>query len=133
MSADWPASLPDLIVGYSGKRPVSYLEDSMDAGDVKRRPQFTTLNRKTYTCTIQLLQDPTAEPPVTQYDDFWIFYDETIAQGALPFTWQNPITSQPEEYLFDSQADLTEADLTGGPDANGKFTVAISFGIRTNP
>lgn len=92
-NAVWPVTLPQtlLLDGFQLAMPEDYAATPMDVGPGKRR-----LRDVAYTYPVQGSMHLTRDQVAT----FRTFYLDTIARGALPFDWTDPLTGTAETYLF---------------------------------
>lgn len=81
----WPVSLPQLVLrdGYAETEPDVIRRTEMDEGPAKQRPRFTVGIRP---FLVQLEMD------LDQVAIFETFYEATLKDGSLPFTWKHPRT-----------------------------------------
>ena len=81
----WPVGLPQIPLrdGYAETEPNVIKRTDMDEGPAKQRPRFTVGIRP---FLVQLEMD------IDQVAIFQTFYETTLKDGALPFTWKHPRT-----------------------------------------
>mgnify|MGYP000884912405 FL=1 len=81
----WPVGLPQIPLrdGYVETEPNVIKRTDMDEGPAKQRPRFTVGIRP---FLVQLEMD------LDQVAIFETFYEDTLKDGTLPFTWKHPRT-----------------------------------------
>jgi len=89
----WPASLPQepLAQGFSERAPNTLIRTTMEAGPPKARRRFTAGVRN-IECQLRLTPAQTATLD--------LFFDTTIAGGALSFDWKHPRDGAPATFRF---------------------------------
>lgn len=81
----WPATLPQtLLTGVTRKRQSGKVRSQMDTGPAKQRARFTAV---TYDFSGSAVTMTGAQLAI-----FEAFYSDDLGQGALSFTWKDPIT-----------------------------------------
>lgn len=92
--ATWPSSLPQCVM--SAARAFQYQDGAIrsqpDTGPIKARPRFTAVMKIYQIATKHLTADKLAT-----FEDF---YETTLGNGALEFTWTDPVTGDPAQCQF---------------------------------
>lgn len=92
MTAAWPASLPQSpFLPVTDQRQTAVVRTSMDAGPPKMRRRFTAAVRQ---ITLGMFLTG-AERAV-----FDAFFATTLEEGALPFTWTDPVDDSSVDLRF---------------------------------
>jgi hypothetical protein len=89
----WPATLPQypLIAGYARTQQPQTVRTEMDAGPAYVRRRFTAAS--TYFSESTIVD-------AAQRATFWEFFNTTLAGGALPFSWKDPVTAAAGIFRF---------------------------------
>ena len=110
----WPTTLPQalLLSGYGQKAADVVLRTGMDIGPAKVRRRASAgvepvEGKQIYTST--------------ELGYLRTFYDTTLLNGALRFSWKDPITKSSEELRFTKPPAWTAVE--------GKYQVALSLEI----
>lgn len=84
MAIDWPITLPELPLhdGYSAQQQSGVIKDDRYSGKINRRRRFTATS-KFHNVDVVLTK--------TEYLIFLNFFNISIAGGAIPFVYKNPI------------------------------------------
>jgi hypothetical protein len=118
-NAVWPAELPQvpLVQGYTRKPQAARVRSAVDAGPAKVRRRFTAKVRNvTYLITVNK----------EQWAIFWNFYDNTLAQGSLPFDWIDGVSGDPATLRF-GEDEPSEAPANGNEP--GYLTITMPLEI----
>lgn len=105
----WPVGLPqDVLKGYRrGGAINAVIASPVSLGKPKTRPRYTSAPRR---LDVTVMLDSRAE--VATWETFWF---ETIAYGALPFDWVDPLDESTVTFQIDpGKLDSVEAVHTGG-------------------
>jgi len=95
----WPASLPQsLLYDLTEKRQPGKVRSPMDTGPAKQRARFTAVTKQ-YDGGLILTQ--------AQLATFRTFYETTIGQGAVAFTWIDPFTDVSASLRFYDEPEIT--------------------------
>jgi hypothetical protein len=91
--ANWPAALPQLPTpgGYKEEPSSGMVRTTMDAGPAKRRRRISAAPKKMHE-----VYEMTSAQLVT----FEEFYNDTLLDGSLTFTKNNPRTGVSSTYAF---------------------------------
>lgn len=93
--ADWPATLPDLqMLGLTEQRQDGRLRSPMETGRAKTRRRFTAV---VVNYNIPIIFTGAQKMIL---DDF---FATTLAEGSLPFVWENPVDDTTVEMLIRQQ------------------------------
>jgi hypothetical protein len=104
----WPGGLPqNQFIAVADERQKGALRTAMDAGPAKMRRRFSAVVRAII-CPIEMTG--------TQKGIFDTFFNTTLAEGALPFTWSDPATDATQNYRFTAPPKFT-LDVGGEPGA----------------
>lgn len=89
----WPATLPQYVLqdGYAEPEPDVIRRTEMDEGPAKQRPRCTVGIRPF------LMQ---IEVDLDQVAIFQTFYEDTLKDGTLPFSWKHPRTQVNTNFRF---------------------------------
>lgn len=92
----WPVGLPQIPLreGYSESEPDVIKRTDMDEGPAKQRPRFTVGIRP---FRVQVEMD------LDQVATFQTFYEDTLKDGTIPFTWKHPRTQVNTDFRFVGQ------------------------------
>ena len=92
----WPVGLPQLVLrdGYAETEPDVIRRTEMDEGPAKQRPRFTVGIRP---FLVQI------EVDVDQVATFQTFYEDTLKDGTIPFSWKHPRTQVNTDFRFVGQ------------------------------
>lgn len=92
----WPVGLPQLVLrdGYAETEPDVIRRTEMDEGPAKQRPRFTVGIRP---FLVQI------EVDVDQVAIFQTFYEDTLKDGTIPFSWKHPRTQVNTDFRFIGQ------------------------------
>lgn len=92
----WPVGLPQLVLrdGYAETEPDVIRRTEMDEGPAKQRPRFTVGIRP---FLVQI------EVDVDQVAIFQTFYEDTLEDGTIPFSWKHPRTQVNTDFRFVGQ------------------------------
>jgi hypothetical protein len=92
----WPASLPQcpILDAFDEQPQQSTVLFSPETGPAKIRRRAT---EKAWICALIFKMNN------TQVDTFNVFYETILEDGALPFTWQHPVTKVAYTWLFKSK------------------------------
>jgi len=95
--AAWPSTLPQcpILTGWDETPQTNVATFSPEVGPPKYRRRSTA---KAW------LSDTTWRMTSAQVATFKTFYETTIADGSLPFTWAHPITKVTYNWCFTKQA-----------------------------
>lgn len=95
MAQPWPVSLQEKLnaSGFGIDYGDSLVRSDMDVGLAKVRNRYTK-GIDTYTASIYV--------DITDVLIFESFYKDTLVNGALPFTFNDPITQIPTDFRFRS-------------------------------
>jgi hypothetical protein len=118
-NAVWPAELPEypLVQGYTRKPQAARVRSAVDAGPAKVRRRFTAKVRNvTYLVTLTK----------AQLAIFWDFYDNTLAEGSLPFNWVDGVTGAPAVLRF---ADDEPSEAPANGNEPGYLTISMPLEI----
>lgn len=97
---NWPATLPNMeLSGFALTGPANVLRTPMDAGPAKQRRRFTSGPRPV---TGRVTLDS------VQIDEFTDFYRNSLLDGALRFSWTDPLTGDPAEFRFTAPYEATK-------------------------
>lgn len=93
-AATWPATIPQcpILNGFSEQKQVNVVAFSPDVGPPKMRRRSTTAWWQT-SVAYRMTR--------TQLTTFNTFYETTIQDGSLPFTWKHPILQTNFDWVFD--------------------------------
>lgn len=93
MAAVWPPSLPQrqLVDGYEETLPNIVVRTQMEAGAAKVRRRYTAAVTPVR-CNVVLT--------AAQAETLRTFFVDTVAGGALPFDWVNPLSNAAATYRF---------------------------------
>lgn len=117
MPETWPASVPatPLREGYERQGGNNVIRSRNDRGKVKQRRRFTTAV-DTVSASFRWTD--------AQFDTFMTWLGDTLGDGALSFTWTEPVTGTSyEARIPNGRAAVTSKP---GPGAN----VTVSFPIE---
>lgn len=123
--ATWPASLPQKqFLGLTERDQDAVLRTAMDAGPPTRRNRFTSITRE-------------VNVPIvvtgTQKQTFDTFFRTTLANGALEFDWEDPVTDATVSFAFRSPPRWTltrGGDPSGDPTADRIWTATLELEIQ---
>ena len=92
----WPVGLPQIPLrdGYAETEPDVIRRTEMDEGPAKQRPRFTVGIRP---FLVQI------EVDVDQVTTFQTFYEDTLKDGTIPFSWKHPRTQVNTDFRFIGQ------------------------------
>lgn len=92
----WPVSLPQLVLrdGYAETEPDVIRRTEMDEGPAKQRPRFT-VGIRPFLVQVEL--------DVDQVVIFQTFYEDTLKDGTIPFSWKHPRTQVNTDFRFVGQ------------------------------
>jgi hypothetical protein len=95
-SVSWPASLPQcpILDAFEEQPQPSDVSFSPEAGPSKIRRRATA---KAWICALIFKMTN------AQVNTFNLFYETTLEDGALPFTWEHPVTKVTYIWLFKSE------------------------------
>lgn len=95
-TAAWPATLPQcpILNGFSEQRQRNLAFFDPDVGPPKIRRRSTAVG---------VLTNLAFRMTTTQLAAFNTFFETTISDGSLPFTWAHPITKVSYTWMFDPQ------------------------------
>lgn len=115
--ATWPATIPqEPVAGGWDEVPDNNLAKfAPEVGREKRRRRYTGAGS-----TAQARFSMTD----AQYATLLAFYRDDCKDGALPFTWDHPVTGETREWLFDSPPRATD-----DPQAYLAKIVTMTFGM----
>ena len=93
MTAAWPSTLPQCpnLNDFSEERQPNTIAFAPDVGTPKMRRRSTAVSTKT-TVAFRMT--------TAQRAAFNTFYETTIVDGTLPFTWAHPITKVSYTWVF---------------------------------
>lgn len=93
MAQAWPAGLQELLseANFGIQDQDTVIRSEMDVGYAKVRRRFTK-GISTFSGSIYLTTD--------EYTLFKDFFDTTLNGGAIPFTYNHPITQVPSDFRF---------------------------------
>jgi len=93
MTAAWPSTLPQcpILQSFSEERQLNTIAFNPDVGTPKTRRRSTAVS----TLTGVGFKFTTA-----QRATFNTFFETTLADGTLPFTWAHPITKVSYTWMF---------------------------------
>ena len=95
MTASWPGSLPQKpLLGFTEQRQRNLAMFSPDVGPPKMRRRSTAVPVNS-SITLKLTD--------TQLATFDLFFEVTLADGTLPFTWPHPRTGINYSWIFSPQ------------------------------
>jgi hypothetical protein len=92
MTAAWPGTIPQKpLVGFAEQRQRNVASFNPDVGEpkVRRRSTAVTIN-----CNAQFIMTD------LQLVDFITFFETTLSDGTLPFTWAHPRTGVTYTWMF---------------------------------
>jgi len=109
--ATWPASLPQtlLLEGLSRTRQPGRIRSQTDTGPAKQRARFTA--------TAKSFDGVQVNMTGAQLTTFYTFYETTLGQGAVGFTWIDPITDASATLRFKGEPSETMLVPDATPDA----------------
>lgn len=117
--SSWPVSLQQKlnVAGFTKTKGNARVATDMDVGPAKVRNRYTKL-WDIYSCEILL---------DNQFDEvatFETFYETTLGNGSLPFTFNDPFTGDPTSFRF-----VPGADPDISPTGNGGtvFTLRMKW------
>ena len=111
--ADWPSSLPDFNVdGFGQEDQDPVVRFSTEAGPEHTRRRYTAVTTRVST-TLALTRSEVAT--------LLSFFRSTISYGAVPFTWEDPLTESSVEMKI-----RNPPNISGGPD---NFSVRLNLEI----
>lgn len=92
----WPVGLPQLVLrdGYAETEPDVIRRTEMDEGPAKQRPRFT-VGIRPFLVQVEL--------DVDQVAIFQTFYEDTLKDGTIPFSWKHPRTQVNTDFRFIGQ------------------------------
>lgn len=92
----WPVGLPQIPLqdGYAETEPDVIRRTEMDEGPAKQRPRFT-VGIRPFLVQVEL--------DVDQVVIFQTFYDDTLKDGTIPFSWKHPRTQVNTDFRFVGQ------------------------------
>lgn len=97
--ASWPASLPQsLLYDLTEKRQAGKVRSQMDTGPAKQRKRFTAVTKE-YDGALVLTQ--------AQVATFKTFYETTLGEGAVSFTWIDPFLDTSASLRFRDEPEIT--------------------------
>lgn len=110
---NWPVELQQKLnaTDFTLKYGTSTARTDMDVGPAKVRSRYTTVV-DTYSCSILIDYD--------QFATFTSFYKTTLANGTLPFLFNDPFTQAPATFRF---ADVPTLSPVGGR----TFTIGMAW------
>lgn len=95
MTSAWPSNIPQCpTLGMTEQRQPNIAGFSPDVGPPKMR------RRSTAVVTVTAV---TYRMNVAQLASFNTFYQTTLADGTLPFTWKHPVDQLTYTWMFDSK------------------------------
>lgn len=104
--ATWPATLPQTVLSdLVRQRQAGKVRSDMDTGPAKQRARFTATTKQ-FTASLMMTG--------AQLTTFYTFYETTLGQGAVSFTWVDPITdaSATLRFMGEPTDTLVRADDT---------------------
>lgn len=109
----WPASLPQspLLRGFLETAPDGILRTSMDTGPAKTRRRFTAAVRP-FKYPLLLTTD--------QVETLDVFFEDTLASGALSFTHVHPRTTVASTFRITNKPQYT-------PVSGSKWTTSLDL------
>jgi len=110
----WPSTLPQalLLSGYGQKAADVVLRTSMDTGPAKVRRRASA--------GVEDVEGGIIVTP-TELGYLRTFHDTTLLNGALRFSWKDPVTKVSEELRFTTPPSWAAVE--------GKYRVALSLEI----
>lgn len=94
MTAAWPSTIPQcpILNAFKEQRQRNVAAFSPDVGPPKMKRRSTAVG---------VLTDLSFRMSNAQVLAFNTFYETTLADGTLPFTWPHPITKVSYTWMFD--------------------------------
>jgi hypothetical protein len=105
MTAAWPSTLPAAPVfgGFTEQRQTNVAAFNPDVGPPKYRRRSTAVGVPT---SAIFWMTP------TQVADFDTFFETTLVDGTLPFTWDHPLSGTNYTWMFDQSKGAPKKDYT---------------------
>jgi len=119
MTDAWPSTLPQcpIMQSFAEQRQRNVASFKPDVGPPKQRRRSTAVAVQT-NVAFRMTR--------AQLTIFDTFYETTLEDGTLPFTWNHPITLTNYEWMFSPEDAPTKERVTSG-------TMRISFTLFRLP
>lgn len=106
-NAIWPITLPTAPLYDGNQRALAdnLIKFPTDVGPGKRRKRYTA-NRGLASYSFKMTG--------AQLTTFKTFYEDTIANGALPYEWTDPETAATDLWLLDAPPAIVRVGAAGG-------------------